>query len=371
MVGHLYFHSPCFDGIAAAVIAWDFLEATRDWEDPRPGPNEVLLAVQACGVCGSDMHFYETDADDYILYPGLTKFPTILGHEFSGKVVELGKDVTTLQVGDMVTVEEMIWCGRCTPCRNGYPNHCVNLEEIGFTIPGAFANYIAVDEKFCWSIDSIAERFGDEKRAYEVGAITEPSCVAYNAMFTRAGGFKPGHYVSVFGAGPIGLAAIGLAKAAGAGLIVAFEVSPQRLELAKQVGAEYAYDPREVSAGEVLMELSKGEGFDFHVEAAGVPELVVPEMEKALAINSKVVQIGRAAQRVPMYLESFQVRRAQAYGAQGHSGHENFPNVIRLVASGRLDLSPIVTARYGLEETVDAIKKSIERADGKIMVLPN
>jgi threonine dehydrogenase-like Zn-dependent dehydrogenase len=343
----------------------------RDWEDPKPGPNDVLLAVQACGVCGSDMHFYETDDDDYILYPGLTKFPTILGHEFSAKVVELGKDVTTLEVGDMVTVEEMIWCGRCTPCRNGYPNHCANLEEIGFTIPGAFANYIAIDEKFCWKIDSIAERLGDEKMAYEVGAMTEPSCVAYNAMFTRAGGFKPGHYVSVFGAGPIGLAAIGLAKAAGAGLIVAFEVSPQRLELAKKVGAEYAYDPREVTPGEVMMELSKGEGFDFHVEAAGAPELVVPEMEKALAINSKMVQIGRAAQRVPMYLESFQVRRAQAFGAQGHSGHENFPNVIRLVASGRLDLSPIVTARYGLEHTVEAIKKSIERADGKIMVLPN
>jgi len=343
----------------------------RDWEDPKPGPNDVLLAVQACGVCGSDMHFYETDDQGYILYPGLTKFPTILGHEFTGKVIEVGKDVTTLKAGDMVTVEEMIWCGRCTPCRNGYPNHCVNLEEIGFTIPGAFANYIAVDEKFCWRIDSIAERFGDEKKAYEVGAMTEPSCVAYNAMFTRAGGFKPGHFVSVFGAGSIGLAAIGLAKAAGAGLIVAFEVSPQRLELAKQVGAEYAYDPRKVTPSEVMMELSKGEGFDFHVEAAGVPELTVPEMEKALAINSKVVQIGRAAQRVPMYLESFQVRRAQAFGAQGHSGHENFPNVIRLVASGRLDLSPIVTARYGLEDTVEAIKKSTERADGKIMVFPN
>jgi threonine dehydrogenase-like Zn-dependent dehydrogenase len=343
----------------------------RNWEDPKPGPNDVILAVQACGVCGSDMHFYETDDDNYILYPGLTKFPTILGHEFTGKVVEVGKGVTTLQVGDMVTVEEMIWCGRCTPCRNGYPNHCVNLEEIGFTIPGAFANYIAIDEKFCWKIDAIAEHFGDEKKAYEVGAMTEPSCVAYNAMFTRAGGFKPGHYVSVFGAGPIGLAAIGLAKAAGAGLIVAFEVSPKRLELAKKVGAEYAYDPREMMPGEVLMELSKGEGFDFHVEAAGAPELVVPEMEKALAINSKVVQIGRAAQRVPMYLESFQVRRAQAFGAQGHSGHENFPNVIRLVASGRLDLSPIVTARYDLEDTVAAIRKSTERADGKIMVFPN
>jgi threonine dehydrogenase-like Zn-dependent dehydrogenase len=343
----------------------------REWPDPKPGPRDVLLEIKACGVCGSDMHFYETDEQDYILYPGLTKFPTILGHEFSGQVVETGKEVELLKPGDMVTVEEMIWCGRCIPCRNGYPNHCTNLEELGFTIPGAFANYIAVDEKFCWKIDAIAERFGDETQAYEVGALTEPSCVAYNAMFTRAGGFKPGHYVSIFGAGSIGLACIGLAKAAGAGTIVAFEVSPQRIELAKAVGADYAYDPRQVNPGEVLMELSQGAGFDFHVEAAGAPHLTIPEMEKALAINGKMVQIGRAAQRVPMYLEAFQVRRFQAFGAQGHSGHENFPNVIRLVAAGRLDLSPIITARYDLNDTVAAIAKSVKRTDGKIMVKPN
>ena len=343
----------------------------RSWPDPQPGPQEVVLEIQACGVCGSDMHFYETDEEGYILYPGLTKFPTILGHEFSGKVVETGKDVELLKVGDMVTVEEMIWCGRCIPCRNGYPNHCTNLEEIGFTIPGAFANYIGVDEKFCWKIDGIAERFGDEEMAYEVGALTEPTCVAYNAMFERAGGFRPGHYISVFGAGPIGLACIGLAKAAGAGTIAAFEISPQRLELAKKVGADYVYDPREVNAGDILVELSDGAGFDFHVEAAGAPHLTIPEMEKALAINGKMVQIGRAAQRVPMYLEAFQVRRFQAFGAQGHSGHETFPNVIRLVAAGRLDLSPIITAHYGLDDAVDAIAKSAERADGKIMVKPN
>ena len=343
----------------------------RDWPDPEPGPLEVVLAIQACGVCGSDMHFYETDDQDYILYPGLTRFPTILGHEFSGKVVATGKDVELLKIGDMVTVEEMIWCGRCIPCRNGYPNHCSNLEEIGFTIPGAFANFIAVDEKFCWKIDAIAERYGSEEKAYAVGALTEPTCVAYNAMYERAGGLRPGHYVNVVGAGPIGLAAIGLAKASGAGMIAAFEVSPQRRELAKLVGADYVYDPREVSAGEVLMELSGGAGFDFHVEAAGVPELVIPEMEKALAINSKIVQIGRAAKRVPTYFEAFQVRRAQAYGAQGHSGHETFPNVIRLVASGRLDLSPIITSNYALEQTVDAIAKSVERSDGKIIVNPN
>jgi len=342
----------------------------RDWPDPKPGPKDVLLEVQACGVCGSDMHFYETDEEDYILYPGLTKFPTILGHEFSGKVIEVGKEVSTLKLGDMVCVEEMIWCGRCIPCRNGYPNHCSNLEEIGFTIPGAFANYIAVDEKFCWNIDSIAQRFGSEEKAYEVGAMTEPTCVAYNAMFERGGGFRPGHFVAIFGAGPVGLAATGLARAAGAGMIVTFEISPSRRKLAEIVGADHVYDPREVKPSEVLMELSKGEGFNFFFEAAGAPSITIPEMEKSIAINGKIVQTARSAEKTSLYLETYQVRRAQMFGAQGHSGHENFPNVIRLVGSGRLDLSPIITARYGLDETVSAIAKATERTGGKILVKP-
>ncbi len=343
----------------------------REKPDPAIKPDQILLEVKACGVCGSDMHFYETDDQDYILYPGLTKFPSILGHELSGRVAAVGKEVTDLKVGDIVTVEEMIWCGHCVPCRNGYPNHCTNLEEIGFTIDGAFANYLAIGAKFAWKIDAIAERFGSEAKAFEVAAMTEPTCVSYNAMIERAGGFRPGHYVSVFGTGPIGLAAIGIAKAAGAGMIVGFEVSPERRELAKKVGADFVYDPREVRASEVMMELSKGEGINFHVESAGVPHLVVPEMVKSLAINGKIVQIGRAAQNVPMYLETFQVRRGQFFGAQGHSGHETFPNVIRMVAAGRLDLSPIVTARYELADTVTAIAKSTERKDGKIMVFPN
>jgi threonine dehydrogenase-like Zn-dependent dehydrogenase len=339
----------------------------REWPDPELGPHDVLLEVQACGVCGSDMHFYETDEDGYILYPGLTKFPTILGHEFSSKVVEVGPEVSMLQVGDYVTTEEMIWCGRCTPCRNGYPNHCENLEEIGFTIPGAFAKYIAVDEKFCWKVDGILERHGVEK-GVELAALTEPTTVAYNGIFERGGGIRPGHYAAVFGTGPIGLAAVGLLEAAGAGRIVAFEISPERRELAKLVGADYVYDPREVSPHEVMMELSKGEGFNMMVEAAGAPDRTVPEMEQSLAINGKIVQIGRAAKRVPMFLEVLQVRRSQVFGAQGHSGHETFPNVIRMVASGRLDLSPILTGRYKLDDTVDAIAKATERKDGKIIV---
>lgn len=340
----------------------------KEVEDPKPGPDDVLIRVKACGICGSDIHFYETDEDGYILYPGLTKFPTIIGHEFSGVVEEVGENVRDLKPGDMVTSEEMIWCGYCTPCRNGFPNHCVNLEEIGFTIPGAIAEYIVVGAKYCWKIDAIAERCGDEDKAFEAGALVEPTSVAYNGIFERGGGFRPGAYVVVYGTGPIGLAAIALSKAAGAAKVIAFEISQVRRKLAEKMGADYVFNPLEVTPSEVVMELTGGEGADMHVEAAGAPHKTVPEMEKSLAINGKIVQIGRAAQRVPMYLEALQVRRSQVFGAQGHSGHAIFPSVIRLMASGLVDMTPIITSRFPLEKALDALEKATRREDGKIMI---
>ena len=340
--------------------------------DPKPGPGEALIRIKACGVCGSDMHFYETDDENYILYPGLTKFPAILGHEFAGEIVEIGPGPESegFNVGDRVTVEEMVWCGYCRPCRDGYPNHCTNLEEIGFTIDGAMAEYIVVPIKLCWSVESLFERYADEQLVWDVAATTEPTCVAYNTIFERAGGFRPGAYVAIYGAGPIGLAGIQLCKASGAAKVVSFEVSPERRKLAEAVGADAVFDPTAVTPSEVLMDLTKGEGLDLSVEAAGAPDLTIPEMEKTIAINGKVAQVGRAAKRVPMYLETFQVRRGSLFGAQGHSGHAIFPSVIRMMGAGLIDNAKMVTSRFPLDQAVDAIAKSTSRADGKIIVRP-
>jgi threonine dehydrogenase-like Zn-dependent dehydrogenase len=348
---------------------WRYPELkVQEVEKPAIKPDEVLIQIKACGICGSDIHFYETGDQDYILYPGLTKFPSILGHEFSGRIVEVGSAVEDLAVGDMVTAEEMIWCGHCVPCRNGFPNHCTNLEEIGFTIHGALAEYIAIGAKYCWKLNALMDLYHDEDKVYEAGATVEPSSVAYNGIFERGGGFRPGAYVVVYGTGPIGLAATAECKAGGAAKVIAFEVSAPRRELAKAMGADYVFDPREAVPHEAVMDLTDGEGADFHVEAAGAPQLTVPEMEKSLAINGKIVQIGRAAQRVPMYLETFQVRRGQFFGAQGHSGHGTFPNVIRLMASGLIDTTKMVTSHYDLDNAVQAIKKASERTGGKVMV---
>ncbi len=343
-----------------------------DVPEPKVGPGQVLIRVHACGVCGSDMHFYETDADDYILYPGLTKFPAILGHEFAGEIVEVGPgpERAGFKVGDRVTVEEMVWCGYCRPCRDGFPNHCLNLEEIGFTIDGAMAEYIVVPAKLCWKVDDVFARYPDEEVAWQVAATTEPTCVAYNTIFERAGGFRPGAYVVIYGAGPIGLAGIQLAKAAGAAKVIAFEVSEARRKLAEEMGADHAYNPTKVVPSELVMEHTGGEGADLSVEAAGAPEKTIPEMEKTLAINGKLSVVGRASQRVPMFLEQFQVRRSQLYGAQGHSGHGIFPSVIRMMGAGLVDNARMITAQYPLSEAVDAIKQSTLRQDGKIIVTP-
>lgn len=334
--------------------------------EPSPQPGQVLLEIKACGVCGSDMHFYETDEGGYIKYPGLTKFPCVLGHELSSKIAAVGEGVKDFKVGDMVCAEEMIWCGDCTPCRNGFPNQCTNLEEIGFTINGAFAKYMAIGARYCWKIDTIAEKYGEDS-AWEMGAMVEPSCVAYNAIFERGGGFRPGGYAVVFGAGPIGLASIGLCRAAGASKVLAFDVSPTRRELASKMGADAVHDPSTENPVDLILDATRGEGADFMLESAGVPSITYPSMEKVLAVNARIVQASRAAEKVPIYLENFQVRAAQIFGAQGHSGNGTFPNVIRLMAAGRLDMRHIVTSRYSLENISQGIAKGGDRTDGKIM----
>ena len=130
-------------------------------EVPRIGRDEVLIKVRAAGICGTDVHIIQTDDRGYMYYPGLTAFPTVLGHEFAGEVAEAGPEAIDKRTnrpfksGDPVCAEEMYWCGYCMPCCDGYPNHCENLEEMGITVDGAFAEYIKVKAKYCWSLKAL------------------------------------------------------------------------------------------------------------------------------------------------------------------------------------------------------------------------
>jgi hypothetical protein len=344
----------------------------REIPDPEVGPEDVLIRVRACGVCGSDLHLYEVDENGYQIYPSYTRRPVVIGHEFAGTVAGVGERVTEVQVGDHVTAEQLHWCGKCFACRRGEFNHCMNLDRFGFVTNGAFAEYVAVKERYCWSINGLVDVYGEE-RVFEAGAVIEPTGIGYVGLFGNAGGFVPGAYVAVFGAGPIGLACIALARVAGASHIVALDLSASRRDLALEMGADLALDPRELEAQgvtphEVLLELTHGYGADVLVEAAGVPAVTIPEMEQAMAVGAKIVHLGRRAGPVPSDMTLYQNRGSALYGSLGHTGQGTFGYIIRLMAEGRLDMTRMITARYPLEEAVEAIESLREREGGKVMV---
>jgi scyllo-inosose 3-dehydrogenase len=339
---------------------------------PKPGPEQVLVKVKCTGVCGSDVHMSQRLDDGYTAYPGHCKFPCVLGHEWSGEVVECGPNVTSLKKGDLVAVEEMQWCGRCTACRSGLFDQCTQLEEIGFSIQGSFAEYVAVHEKHCWSINAIAEALGDKKKAFEIGAMVEPCCVAYNGIFISAGGFLPGSYVVIAGSGPVGMMGISLCRASGAAKVIVMEPSATRRELAQKMGADFAFDPVACEKegrrpADVIKEATGGEGVKVCIEAAAAGPVTYPIFEEVLDPSGKIVQCGMGAAKVPVSVLRMQWQRLHIHGSVGHTGGI-FPLVIRLLAAKRMDLSPMVTARYPLDKVIDAIQTAQRLMDTKVMV---
>lgn len=343
---------------------------------PEPKDDEVLLKVGANGVCGSDTNFLGQTEDGYTRYSGHCKLPCIIGHEFSGEIVKTGKNVKKLRVGDYVAGQTMNWCGECDACRAGMFNQCENLEEIGFTLDGAYAEYVVAKEKYCFKIDALIKKYGDVKLALEVGALLDPYCVSYNGMFIRAGGFLPGGNVAVFGAGPIGLAAMSLARAAGAAKVIAFELTEARMELAKKMGADYVFSSKKLaeegsSPSEVIMKLTDGLGADMLVEATEVPPVTLQEIEKAMAVKGKVVQIGITADKVELSPFNFQRKGCTFYGSVGAAGHGIWPAVINLMASDRIQPELMITGHFDVEHAADAIAEAKKGQGGKIMVTPN
>lgn len=330
---------------------------------PSPGRDEVLIEVKACGICGSDVHMAQPDEQGYIWYPGLTGFPCILGHECAGVVVDAGKeafDKVTMKPfagGERVCTEEMVWCGKCRPCADGWPNHCEKLDEIGFNVNGAFTRYVVVPSRLLWSLDPLADRYpGNE--LFVAGSLVEPTSVAYNAVIERGGGIRPGDNVLILGGGPVGIAACAILKRAGAARVIMSEPEPGRAKLAKKLGADVVINPKKESVAEAVLDHTRGEGASLILEATGLPSLVWPDIEQVIwlgrTLNTTVVIVARAEAKVPLTGEVFQVRRARVVGAQGHSGHGTFPRVINCMASG-MDMTPMVTSRIKLEQVPENI----------------
>jgi threonine dehydrogenase-like Zn-dependent dehydrogenase len=359
------------------------IDGTQIWRYPEvavetvPDPkveaaDDVIIRSRAVGICGSDVHMYETDDDGYILLPYRTRFPVTLGHEFSGEVVEVGSAVTQFKPGDPVAVEAMRYCGACLACKEGLFNFCTRCEDHGFTLNGGCAQFVAVKERQCWSLAGLVDNFPGGS-VYDVGALIEPTSIAYNALFTRAGGPKPGATAVVFGCGPVGLASVHLLRAVGAGQVIAFDTLPDRRALAVAMGADVALDPiasgANPSAGHAILDRTNGHGAEFLVEATGASNAVFPEIELAMGLAAKIVIIGIDAKPTSLNLWRLQSTGSRLYGSIGHL-EGAFGATISLHERRRIDMSAIVSTTFELEDAVAALQQQARRGEGKILIRP-
>jgi threonine dehydrogenase-like Zn-dependent dehydrogenase len=340
-------------------------------ERPDPslsGEHDVLVRNRACGICGTDVHMFIPREDGYLDLPNNARLPIAVGHEFAGEVVEVGAAVTRVKPGDPVAVEAQENCGTCRACLRGIPSSCEDLEDRGFTIDGGTGGFSRAHERHCWPLTAIADRYG-EADAFDVGALVEPAAVVYNGMIGRAGGFRPGDNVAVFGCGPIGLAGVGLAAALGAGGIFALEPAAGRREVASRLGATATFDPTSGDAGAWLLEQTEGIGVDMVVEASGAGAQVMPAILGSIAVGAKIVLLGVNKGPIEMDTLPLMFRSASMHGAVAHLGG-GYPAIIALHAAGRLDLRGMITDRYPLDDAVAAMERAATGVDAKLLIYP-
>src|SRR5829696_5948902 len=313
---------------------------------PRPGAREVLVQITAVGVCGSDVHYYEHGR----IGPFVVEAPLVLGHESAGRVVELGEGATRHAVGDRVTLEPGVPCGRCRECRAGRYNLCADV--VFFATPpvdGAFAEFVNIHEDFAFTLpDALSD---------EEGALMEPLSVGVWAC--RKAGVSAGDRVLITGAGPIGLLALQCARAFGATEVTVSDVNPHRLEVARRTGATATATP-----GDDL-----GDDFDALIECSGHPDALTAGI-KALRPAGTAVLVGMGPEEEgTLPLSVIQGREIWVTGTFRYAN--TYPAAIALAASGRVDLKAIMSRRFALDEAEAALRAGHEDpASVKPLVLP-
>lgn len=336
--------------------------------------NEVLIKIGACGVCGSDIHFLGQTDDGYVRYTGHCSSDVILGHEYSGEIVAVGSRVESVKVGDLVVADTMDWCGECGPCRMGLFNQCENLEELGFTWDGGFATYMIAQARYCCKVNNFEKVYGSKEQALKVAALLEPISVAYYGLFETAGGVHPGDYVAVTGTGPVGLAAVALARAAGAAKVFAIDIVDEKLELARKMGADICINsaklPNDQTVTEILMNETEGMGIMLHVEATGAFRFTFQNIQDTLAPGGRIALIGMGPAPAPLDPGVLQKLQCAVFANQGGASMVSFSAVIRMISNEKLEPSPMIADIFDLDHAIEAIQQAASGVPGKVLICP-
>jgi L-iditol 2-dehydrogenase len=300
----------------------------QDVGEPTPGPRQAIVQIEAAGVCGSDTAYYTVGYIGNYVVDG----PIILGHEVAGKVVGVGSEVTRVKVGDRVAIEPGEPCRDCRDCMAGRYHLCANLKFLA-TPPydGALVQRIALDERQLFTVP--------DSMTYEEAALCEPLSVGIWAC--HRAGLEPGDHVLVTGAGPVGILAAQVARAFGASSVTVADISDFRLDMARELGF----------ATEKVGEGTRND-FDVLLECSGAPTALADGLWR-LRSNGRAAMVGMPKQSVELPLSKLNVNEL-TIGLVNRYAH-TWPIAIDLVASGRVDVASIVTHRFSLDATAEAL----------------
>ena len=309
----------------------------KEVEDPEPGRREVLVKVKACGICGTDMHIFRGELK--------VKYPVIPGHEISGEVVSLGRDVASFKTGDRVAIDPNISCGECHYCRNGMPHFCENWEAIGIHRPGGYAEYVVAPVKNVYKIPS--------GLSLEAAALAEPvACCIHGQDFLD---IKFGDIVAIFGLGPIGLIHLQLARSRGASKIIGIDLVEDRLQMALELGADHVINGGDPHLADKVNEITGGRGVDKVVEATGNP-MVLKQAIRVSGYGSKILVFGVAPEHSVTEVEPFLIYRKELTIIGSFVNPFTMQRALKTLASRIVDADKIITHKIGLNEAPEYFK---------------
>jgi threonine 3-dehydrogenase len=322
----------------------------KDVAEPRIREDEVLIRVRRAGVCGTDVHIYDWDA----WAKGRCKPPFVVGHEFAGDVMQVGRLVTDVKEGDRVTAEGHIVDGRCLLCRTGNAHVCPFTKIIGVDRDGCFAEYISMPATNVWHLDDAI--------SFDIGGIHDPMGNAFHTVLTAE---IPGAVVLITGCGPIGIFAAGICKAAGASRIIATDVNDTRLGLARRMGAHDAVHPDE--AEKIVKAATGGFGADVVLEMSGVPA-AIHQAFALVRVGGRVQMLGIPSKKVDFDLATEVIFKGLTiYGVVGRRMYETWHQMTRFLRSGEFDPTPVITHRFPLAEFDAAIAAIKSGEAGKVI----